>query len=78
MHLSCLPCIRKFGLPPSASCAVNRNVKGEECLNWDRLHNDVISFLRFRIAFTLTKYLENLDFSVYRQESVLKKLCYIR
>ena len=32
MYLSYLLCINKFGLPPSASCPVNRNVNGEECL----------------------------------------------
>ena len=32
MYLSYFPCINKFGLPFSASCPVNRNVKGEECL----------------------------------------------
>ena len=32
MYLSYLLCINKFGLPPSASCPVNRNVNDEACL----------------------------------------------
>ena len=31
-NLSYLPSINKFGLPPSVSCPVNRNVNEEECL----------------------------------------------
>ena len=32
MYLNYLRCVKKFGLPPYASCLVNRNVKDEECL----------------------------------------------
>ena len=32
MYLSYVSCIKKFGLPPSASCPANRNVNDEECL----------------------------------------------
>ena len=31
MYLNCLLCIM-LGLPPSASCPVNRNVNDDECL----------------------------------------------
>ena len=32
MYLRYLLCIKKFGLLPSASCLVNRNVTDEKCL----------------------------------------------
>ena len=32
LYLSYLLCINKFGLPPTASCPVNRNVNDKECL----------------------------------------------
>ena len=58
MYLSYLPCINKFGLPPSASCPVNRSVNDEECLIWYRFQRDVHLFLKCRITFTQIQFLE--------------------
>ena len=87
---------KKFGLPPSVSCPVNRNVNDEECLRslvchllsvawsietsmtksvffWDWFQRGEHLFCKFRMAFTLTEYLEFLSwpkYSVYRQKWV--------
>ena len=61
MYLSYLPCIKKFDLPPSASCPVNRNVNDEERLPLVSVSIGVnisfFFFFKFRMTFTLTKYL---------------------
>ena len=61
VYLSYLPCINKFGLPPSASCLVDRNVNDKECLNlywFQRDVHDTTSYLKFGVMFTITKYSE--------------------
>ena len=40
MYLSYLSCIKKFGLPPSPSSQVKRNVNDEECLPRYRFQSD--------------------------------------
>ena len=58
MYLSYLLCINKFGLPPSASCPVNRTSTTKSVFLWYRFQRDVHLFLKFRITFTSTKFLE--------------------
>ena len=59
MHLRYLSCIKKFSLPSSASCPVNRNVKDEEYLPLVSVSKGCTSLLlKFRMTFTLTKYSE--------------------
>ena len=60
MYLSDLPCINKVGLPPSASCPVNRNVNNKKCPPLVSVSEGcTYLFLKFRITFTLTKCSEN-------------------
>ena len=49
-YLRYLPCIKKFGLPPSASCPVNRNITSEECFHLESFQRDVHLFLKFRLT----------------------------
>ena len=59
MYLSHCSCINKFLLPPTASCPVNRNVNDEECLPLVSVSKGMsICFWKFKMTFTLTKYLE--------------------
>ena len=58
MYPSYLLCISKFGLPPSASCQVNRNVNDEECLPLVSVSKGCNLSLKFRITFTLTNFIE--------------------
>ena len=52
-----LPCIKKFGLPSSVSCPVDRNVNDEECLPLASVSKGRGSLcFKFRVTFTLTKY----------------------
>ena len=58
MYLSYRSCINKFGLPPSANYPVNRNVNDEVSsfgIGFKGMH---ISFMTFKMTFTLTKYFE--------------------
>ena len=50
MYLSYLPCIKKFGLPPSVSQPVN----DEDCLLWYRLERGVHLFFLFKFRLTST------------------------
>ena len=62
MYLRYLPCIKKFGLPTSASYSVNRNVNDEECLLLVSVSKGCTSlFSKFRMTSTLTKYLEKIS-----------------
>ena len=47
LYLSYLLCINKFGLPPSASCTVNRNITNEVCLLWNRFKGMYIFLFSF-------------------------------
>ena len=74
VYLSYLPCIKKFGLPPSASCPVHRNVRNKECLPLVSVSKGRTSLFMFRMAFTFN-YLEKgrvsrPRFSVYHQKWV--------
>ena len=56
MYLSYLPGIKKFGLPPSDSCPVNRNITNEECLLLESFQRDVHLCFEVWNDVTLTKY----------------------
>ena len=68
MYPSYLPCIKKFGDPPSACCSVNRKVNDEERLPLVcGFQGMYISFL-FRITFTLTKCFQKSSFQSHDQD----------
>ena len=58
MYLRYLSCIKKFGLPPSASCPVNRNVNDEECLPLVSVSKGCVSVFQVQSHVHINKILE--------------------